>query len=128
MATHYAATGSNNTSGLAALSPQPAFSGVMYPEDSRVYGLNGVEGESMKQMGILAYETLLPSELVSLYTQLGLTSAISALITFRTVDDDRSTVSTYNATVSRPIRPRAGKFEMGMYHDVEFIVKEMVEI
>jgi len=123
--TYQIATGHDNAAGLADVTPQPASPGILYPR--RVYAASGDVYEDGTPYTLWGYKDILPAdEYAALLTAFGLASAVSALVTVRTVaGEDRTTFANYNARVIKPRNGDTAKFANGFWHDVVFVIREL---
>lgn len=112
----------DNVAGLLALSPQPKYSGLLYPE--RVTGMDLKSDDDGTAFARLTYSVLTEDEYLGLLAALGLTATVSAEGTFRGLDIGLASQD-YNVIVTRPANPTR---RWGWIYDAEFLVTAMEEI
>lgn len=123
--TYQIASGHDNAGGLVTVTPQPASPGILYPR--RIYAASGAVYEDGTPYTLWVYSDILTADQYdALLTAFGLTAAVSALVTVRTISgEDRTTYTTYNARIVRPRNGDTAKYANGFWHDVVFVIREM---
>lgn len=124
MSVYKLATGHNNAEALAAVDPQPASPGLLYP--TRRYAANGQVVDYGAAYTLWRYSVLTPEQYASLLAAFGLKSDVTALVTVMTVADvARTTWQTYNARIVRPEHGTQAHFRRGLWRDIEFTLREL---
>lgn len=108
----------DNAAGLAALDPQPEYSGRQFAQTNATP--NGIyrDGEYV----VLSYPILEAAEFVAVLAALNLTSAESADITIRLPGDDLTVFTNYNATAQRTRRERP---DGTCWRGAQFIIRNL---
>jgi hypothetical protein len=117
MSEYQIADGHDAEASFAAVTPQPASEGLLYPE--RVYAVDGTPIDKGLPFVIWRYgPELNETSYESLLTQFGLASAISNDVTIRTqTGAGRDTWTDWNGKIIKPERP---EYRRGSYRNVSF--------